>query len=109
VDLATRVRAAVDRVRSALRSHGGTVELLDVNDGVVRVRVETGGRSCPSSAGTLRQMIERAVYDAAPDVAALEVEGLAPAATDGLVQLGLRLPPDGAARPAVNQTVGSRF
>jgi len=58
---------------------------------------------------TEREMIERAVYDAAPDVTALEVDGLTPAAADGLVQLGLRLPEGGGGRPSVNQTVGSEF
>src|SRR4051794_21951896 len=38
LDLETRVRQALDEVRPYLRSHGGNVELLGVEDGVVRLR-----------------------------------------------------------------------
>jgi Fe-S cluster biogenesis protein NfuA len=76
-DVETRVRRALEGVRPRLRSHGGNVELLDVRDGVVRVRLEGNCHSCPSSAVTMRQTVEEAVYGHAPEVTAVEVEGLA--------------------------------
>jgi Fe-S cluster biogenesis protein NfuA len=79
VDFGTRVRSALDSVRPLLRSHGGGVELLGVADGVVRLRLEGSCHGCPSSAQTLRDAIETALYEAAPDLAGLEVEGAAPA------------------------------
>jgi Fe-S cluster biogenesis protein NfuA len=91
LELETRVRQALDEVRPSLASHGGDVELLGVAGGVVRLRLQSNGsgHSCPSTAMTLRQSVESAVYDAAPDMVALEVEApdgqTAPA---GLVQLG---------------------
>ena len=72
--LEERVIQALDNVRPYLRSHGGNVELLSVTDGVVRLRLEGNGNGCGSSAGTLKLAIEGAVYDAAPDMTALEVE-----------------------------------
>ncbi|WZP01070.1 NifU family protein [Isosphaeraceae bacterium EP7] len=49
--------------------------MLGIDDGVVRLRLKGSCQGCPSSAATLRQTIERAILDAAPDVAAIELEG----------------------------------
>ncbi|MBW3542953.1 MAG: NifU family protein [Planctomycetes bacterium] len=76
VDAATRVRRALESVRPYLASHGGNVELLGVDDGVVRLRLQGSCDGCPSSAATLRHTIESAIYEAAPDIAAVEVDGL---------------------------------
>lgn len=71
-----RVMQALNGVRPYLGSHGGDVELLGVTpEGVVRLRLEGSCEGCPSSQATLRYTIEEAVYDAAPDATALEVEG----------------------------------
>jgi Fe-S cluster biogenesis protein NfuA len=76
-DLGARVTQALDRVRPQLATHGGDVELLSLDDGVVRLRMKGSCHGCPSSAETLRQTIETAILDAAPDIAAIEVEGVA--------------------------------
>lgn len=70
----TRVVQALERVRPYLDSHGGNVELLGINDGVVRLRLQGNCRSCPSSAETLKLAIEAAIYAAAPDVVSIEAE-----------------------------------
>jgi Fe-S cluster biogenesis protein NfuA len=75
-DLETRIRQALDGVRPYLRSHGGNVELLGVRDGVVRLRLEGSCHHCPSSGLTMQQTVEEAIYGHAPEVAAVEVEGL---------------------------------
>jgi Fe-S cluster biogenesis protein NfuA len=77
VDVAARVRAALDDVRPYLGSHGGDVELLGVEDGVARVRLNGTCDGCPSSAVTLRNAIEEAVMRAAPELERIEAEGLA--------------------------------
>jgi Fe-S cluster biogenesis protein NfuA len=79
-DLETRVRQALDKVRPYLGSHGGDVELLDVRDGIVRLRMMGSCQGCPSSSVTLKLAIEEAIYQAAPDVVAIEAEGTAAAA-----------------------------
>ncbi len=73
VDIETRVRTALEKARPYLRSHGTEVELLGVTEGVVRLRLH-GDRA--ASAETLRRAVQEAVYDSAPDAAAVEVEGL---------------------------------
>ena len=77
VDLETRVRKALDKVRPYLQSHGGDVALLGAAGGLVRLRMQGSCQGCPSSALTLKLAIEEAVYEAAPDVTGLEVEGVA--------------------------------
>jgi Fe-S cluster biogenesis protein NfuA len=76
LDLETRVRQALEGVRPYLRSHGGSVELLGIDDGVVRLRLEGNCHGCPSSAVTMKQTIEEAIIAKAPEVMAIDVEGL---------------------------------
>ena len=74
VDLKTRVIQALDKVRPYLNSHKGDVELLEIEDGVVRLRLDGSCHGCPSSTATLRLGIERAIREAAPDVVDIQVE-----------------------------------
>ncbi len=75
VDVRTRVQEALDGVRPYLGSHGGDVELLGVDDGVVRLRLSGSCDGCPSSSMTLQYAVEGAVRQAAPEVAAIQVDG----------------------------------
>jgi Fe-S cluster biogenesis protein NfuA len=75
VDLEGRVTQAVGKVRPRLRSHEGDVELLSIEDGVVRLRVSANGQGCGSTAQAVKQMVEEAIYQAAPDITELVVEG----------------------------------
>jgi Fe-S cluster biogenesis protein NfuA len=76
MSLEQRVRQALDQVRPYLRSHGGGVELVGVSDGLVRLRMQGSCQSCPSSALTLKGAVEASVYQYAPDVTEIRVEGL---------------------------------
>ncbi len=74
--LETRVTQALERTRPYLKSHGGNVNLVAVNDsGVVTLRLEGNCHGCPSSSATLKLAVEEAIYDAAPDVTAIVVQG----------------------------------
>ncbi len=76
IDLATRVEQALEKVRPLLRSHGGDVELVELVDGVAKLKLEGSCHGCPSSSLTLRNAIEEAILEFAPDVARLEVSGV---------------------------------
>lgn len=76
VDIKTRVMRALNEVRPYLKSHGGSVELIKVEEGVAYLRLEGSCHGCTASAITLKQTIEEAVYKAAPDLDRLEVEGV---------------------------------
>lgn len=73
VDERNRAAEALESVRPFLRGHGGEVELIAVDEGVVRVRLLGACDGCPSSAATLRQGIERALIEGLPGFRALEV------------------------------------
>jgi Fe-S cluster biogenesis protein NfuA len=90
LDLETRVEQALDNVRPFLQSHGGNAELLSVDDGAVRLRLTGSCNGCPSSSVTLKQAIEQAIYEAAPDVVSIEAEGaleVRPKPAGGFVQI----------------------
>jgi Fe-S cluster biogenesis protein NfuA len=72
LDLETRVREALQKVRPYLHSHGGNVELVEIADGVVRLQMTGSCNGCPSSSITLKNAIEKAVRETAPDVVAIE-------------------------------------
>jgi Fe-S cluster biogenesis protein NfuA len=76
VDLSTRVEQALEKVRPLLRSHGGDVALTGMEEGVVRLKLEGSCHGCPSSTQTLRNAIEEAMYEFAPDITRLEVAGV---------------------------------
>ena len=86
-ELETRVVKAVDKVRPQLRKQGCEVELLAVNDGAIRLRVETGSHTCGSTAKTLQATLEGAMYDAAPDLTSLVIEGFEEKPASGFVAL----------------------
>jgi Fe-S cluster biogenesis protein NfuA len=87
-DLETRVVRAVEKVRPQLRKQGCEVELLGVNDGAIRLRVETGSHTCGSTTKTLQSTLEAAMYDAAPDLVSLAIEGFEEKPATGFVALG---------------------
>jgi len=87
-DLEQRVRAAIEKFEASLRAHGASVQLVEVEGGVVRVRLEQAAQKsgCGSTAKALQHLVENAIYSAAPDVSSVEVENLA-GAPEPLVQL----------------------
>jgi Fe-S cluster biogenesis protein NfuA len=92
LDLKTRVLRAIENLRPSLRAHQGSAELLGVSEGVVRVRL-SGGTGCGASA--VKSAVEDAIYQAAPDVAELVLEGPAEAPSPAaFVPLAKLLNPD---------------
>ena len=86
-DLDSRVLKAIDRVKPQLHKQGCEVELLSLSEGVVRLRVNTGEHTCGSTSKTVQATLEGALYDAAPDLVALSIEGLEGKAASGFVAL----------------------
>ena len=70
--LAERARAAVERARAELGAAGVHAELVSVENGVVRARVQ--GAHAEDARGTLGD----ALWVAAPDAAAVEIEAVGP-------------------------------
>jgi Fe-S cluster biogenesis protein NfuA/nitrite reductase/ring-hydroxylating ferredoxin subunit len=76
VPLEERVVQALDKVRPYMESHGGNVELLGIEDGVVRLRLEGSCKSCSASSSTLELAVQQALEELAPDLLGMDVEGL---------------------------------
>ncbi len=63
-----KVAAALEKARPALQADGGDVELVDVKDGVVTVRLTGACGGCPMSAMTLKMGVERVVREEVPEI-----------------------------------------
>ena len=63
-----RVEAALEKIRPALQDDGGDIELVDVKDGVVSVRLTGHCGGCPMSTMTLRMGVERIVRKEVPEI-----------------------------------------
>jgi len=72
VDVRVRAEEALDAARPYLKSHGGGVELLEVEEGVARVRLTGSCNGCPSSATTLKSAVEEVLTGAVPEIARVE-------------------------------------
>lgn len=107
LDLETRVLRALEKTRPYLRAQDSTVDLVKVSDtGSVTLRLEGSYRGCPSSGLTLESVLEQAIYEAAPDVTAIIIEGAVQEGPQaGFVPLeslqGDHLRDNGRAEPAV--------
>ncbi len=77
VALEQRVNEALDTVRPYMESHGGDVELLGIEDGVARLALRGSCHGCAASQATLELAIKQALDEHAPDLAGLEVAGVA--------------------------------
>jgi Fe-S cluster biogenesis protein NfuA/nitrite reductase/ring-hydroxylating ferredoxin subunit len=75
VPVDARVREALAEVRPYLESHGGDVELLAIEDGVVRLALRGSCDGCASSTATMTLAIEDAIRRAAPEVDAVVADG----------------------------------
>jgi Fe-S cluster biogenesis protein NfuA len=73
-DIETRVFRGLESVRPYLKSHGGDCELVSVRDGIVRLKLHGSCGSCPSSSVTLKNAVEEALYEAAPDIVEIVAE-----------------------------------
>lgn len=68
-----RVESVINRIRPAVQSDGGDLELVGVSDqGIVQIRLHGACVGCPSSTMTLKMGIERNVRERVPEVVAVE-------------------------------------
>jgi len=63
-----KVEKALEEIRPMLQADGGDVELLDVNEGVVKVRLQGACAGCPSAGMTLKLGIEEMLKKKVPEV-----------------------------------------
>ena len=67
-----KVQQVIEKLRPMLQADGGDVELVDVEDGVVKVRLQGACAGCPMSQMTLKNGIERMMKQEIPEVKSVE-------------------------------------
>lgn len=67
-----QVQEVLDKLRPFLLRDGGDCELVDVEDGIVKLRLLGACGSCPSSTITLKAGIERALLEEVPGIVEVE-------------------------------------
>ena len=73
VTLFSKAEQVIARIRPAVQSDGGDVELVEVtDDGISRIRLHGACVGCPSSTMTLHMGIERNLRARVPEVTAVE-------------------------------------
>jgi len=90
VDIKTRVREALEKMRPSMRLHAGTVSFVGIDEaGMVTLRMDGKSEGCGSSASALKQAVEQAIYEAAPDISGIIMEGFVgkPSTIAGFVPL----------------------
>ena len=63
-----KVEEILNNIRPSLQADGGDVELVDVNEGVVSLKLTGACAGCPMSAMTLKNGIERTLKQEIPDL-----------------------------------------
>jgi Fe-S cluster biogenesis protein NfuA len=71
-EMKEEVEEVLETIRPQLMQDGGNVELVDIEDGIVKVRLVGSCSSCSSSTMTLKMGIERALKKAIPMVRCIE-------------------------------------
>ena len=89
-DFATRLAGALDQLQRYFDSRGGSIEVLEAEPELLRVRV-TAKRAGSSAA--VRQVIEDAIYEAVPEIGDLVLEGVGEDHEAGFVPLSALLTP----------------
>ena len=63
-----KVEEALDKIRPSLIRDGGNVELVDVNDGTVKLKLIGACAGCPMSTMTLRMGIKQILKQEIPEI-----------------------------------------
>jgi len=66
--LREKIEAALATIRPALQADGGDVELLEVDNGTVKVKLTGHCAGCPMASMTLKMGVERVVKEQVPEV-----------------------------------------
>lgn len=67
-----KVQESINKIRPMLQADGGDVELVSVEDGIVKVRLQGACVGCPMSQMTLKNGIERFLKSEIPEVVSVE-------------------------------------
>lgn len=72
MELKDRVHEVLEMIRPSLQADGGDIELVDVIDNIVKVRLQGACGVCPSSIYTLKLGVERILMEKIPEIQEVE-------------------------------------
>ncbi|MBN1295420.1 NifU family protein [bacterium] len=64
----SKVEAALGQIRPYLQADGGDVQLVDIVDGIVKVRLRGACAGCPGATMTLKMGVERTLKEQIPEI-----------------------------------------
>lgn len=67
-----KVEAALEKIRPALQADGGGIELVDIVDGIVKVRLQGACQGCMGAQMTLKMGVEKVLKQEIPEVKSVE-------------------------------------
>ena len=67
-----RVEEVLGKIRTGLKSEGGDIELIEVKDDIVYVKLTGACGTCPMSALTLKNWVESTMRNEIPEVKAVQ-------------------------------------
>ena len=70
--LRERVEAILEKVRAGLKSEGGDIELVDVRETVVYVRLKGACGTCPMSTLTMKNWVESSIKKEIPEITSVQ-------------------------------------
>ncbi len=68
MDLKKKVEKAIEDVRKFLQAEGGDCEIVDVENGIVKVRLKGTCKGCPFATITLKMRIEAIIKEKVPGI-----------------------------------------
>jgi Fe-S cluster biogenesis protein NfuA len=68
IKMKEEIEAILDQIRPNLKRDGGNVELVDAEDGIVKVRLTGACGSCPMATMTLKHGVERVLKEKLPEI-----------------------------------------
>ena len=104
-DMKTRVGYAIEHLAAKLRKQEVEIQLLNADEEIVRVSAQTNSHACGSTTATVRAEIEDAIYEVAPEIKSLVIEGLEPKSANGFVNIE-QLMGEGAAANLIESKAG---
>ena len=63
-----KVEKAIEQIRQYLQADGGDIELVEVQDGIVKVKLLGACKGCPMAQITLQQGVENVIKKEVPEV-----------------------------------------
>jgi Fe-S cluster biogenesis protein NfuA len=103
-ELQTRVERKLAQIESKLHKMGAEAKLVGINGGEVRVRVRVEGQGCGSTSRTVQMAVEEAMYEAAPDLTSLTIEGLESPVESGFIAVEKLLASTPLAGPSLSSS-----